>query len=391
MTRPGRRWGPSAPSPAVPLALLLLVARPIARADDFLDYKYVDYAETGDRVDVRTQVLDAGQDIGADTHLGLILTNDAIAGASPTGIPAPAGSSQVPLAYLTDHRKEWEADLSRQVGPVNVAAGFSESREHDYVSRGWSLNTLADFNRQNTTLLAGVGGHDDDVETFYTFARPYVPRHALSAVLGVKQLIDPLTSVTLNVTWGRETGYLDDQYKLVEKTLELVPGSFFPTAFHENLPGSHAFVAAFASVDRAFPGARGALEASYRYYGDSYGISANTGELSWEQKIGRRFTLAPDARLHEQGAARFYYYDLDDTDITPTQDPNPGGNYYSSDYRLSSLWTSTLGLKLTWNVSDRLRADLAYDRYAMHGRDGVTPASAYPTANILTAGARFSW
>ena len=389
MRRPGRRWGPFAPSPAV--SLLLVLARPASRADDFLDYKYVDYAETGDRIGVRTQVLDAGQDLGVDTHLGLILTNDAIAGASPTGLPAPAGSAQVPLAYLSDHRKEWEGDLARQVGPVNVAAGVSESREHDYVSRGWSLNTLSDFNRQNTTLLAGVGGHDDDVETFYTFARPYVPRRALSAVLGVKQLIDALTFVTLNVTWGRETGYLDDQYKLVEKTLELVPGSFFPTAFHENLPGEHSFVAAFASVNRAFPGARGALGASYRFFSDTYGIEASTAELSWQQKIGDRFTLAPDARINEQGAARFYYYDLDATDIAPTQVPSPGGPNYSSDYRLSSLWTSTFGLKLTCNLGDRVRADLAYDRYAMHGRDGVTPGSAYPSANILSAGARFSW
>jgi hypothetical protein len=391
MRPPARRGGPSARPCAVPLALLLLLARPAARAEDFLDYKVVDYAETGDRIGVRTQVLDAGQDLGVDTHLGLILTNDAIAGASPTGLPAPAGSGQVPLAYLTDHRKEWEGDLARQVGPVNVAVGATESREHDYVSRGWSLNTLSDFNRQNTTLLAGIGGHDDDVESFYTFARPYLPRHAMSAVLGVKQLIDPLTSVSLNVTWSRETGYLDDQYKLVEKTLELVPGSFFPTAFHEDLPGSHTFIAAFASVDRAFPQVRGAIEASYRLYSDSYGVLASTAEVSWQQKIGRRITLAPDVRLHEQGAARFYHYDLDATDITPTQIPNPGGPNYSSDYRLSSLWTSTFGLKLTCSLGDRVRADLAYDRYAMHGRDGVTPGSAYPSANILSAGARFSW
>src|SRR5208282_4980499 len=104
MRRPGRRWGPSAPSPAAPLALLVLLAGPrqAARAEDFLDAKYVDYAENAGRIGVRTQVLDAGEDLGVDTHLGLILTNDAIAGASPTGLPAPAGSGQVPLAQLSD-------------------------------------------------------------------------------------------------------------------------------------------------------------------------------------------------------------------------------------------------------------------------------------------------
>jgi hypothetical protein len=387
-----RRGAPARPA-AVPLALLLLLADPrqSARAEDFLAYKYVDYAEAGGRIGVRTQVLDASQGIDADTQLGLVLTNDAIAGASPTGLPAPAGSGQVPLAHLSDHRKEWEADLARQVQSVNIDLGVSESREHDYVSRGWSLNTLSDFNDRNTTLIAGAGGHDDDAETFFTAARPYAPRHAFSAVLGGKQLLDPLTFVTVSATWGRETGYLDDQYKLVQKTLELAPGSFFPTPFAENLPDTHDFVALLASVNRSFPGARAALEASLRWYRDTYGVSAGTLEAGWLQKLGGRLTLEPSLRLHEQGAASFYHYDLDATDIMPTQVPDPAGPNYSSDYRLSSLWTATYGLKLACKLTDRLQADLAYDRYAMHGRDGVTPGSAYPSANIVSAGARFSW
>jgi hypothetical protein len=63
-----------------------------------------------------------------------------------------------------------------------------------------------------------------------------VKRHSYSAILGVTQLIDPRTFVTVNVTWGRDVGYLSDQYKFVEKDVELVPGSFFPLVFHENRP-----------------------------------------------------------------------------------------------------------------------------------------------------------
>jgi hypothetical protein len=49
------------------------------------------------------------------------------------------------------------------------------------------------------------------------------------------------------------------------------------------------------------------------------------------------------------------------------------------------------GLKLTWSESDRLQFETAYKRYEMWGTDGVTPASAYPTAGIATLGARFLW
>jgi hypothetical protein len=83
---------------------------------------------------------------------------DAITGATPTGQPAPAGSDQVPLSKLTDRRKAWNADFSRQFSGINIALGVGNSRESDYVSTGWSLNTLTDFNQKNTTLLAGVAG-----------------------------------------------------------------------------------------------------------------------------------------------------------------------------------------------------------------------------------------
>jgi hypothetical protein len=376
---------------ALPLALVLILARPAARADDFVAYKFENYGESGGRVGVRTQGLTAGEDIGTTMQIVVTLMNDAIAGASPTGIPAPARSDQVPLAQLSDHRKEWEADFSRKLGNLDVTLGTSQSREHDYVSRGWSLNTATDLNQKNTSLLLGVAGHDDSVETFFDPLHYYAGKQAFSAIAGVTQILNPRTFVTVSFTWGRETGYLDDQYKLVQKTEEPVPGSFFPLAFAENRPGARDSGALFASINRAYPEAHGAFEASCRLFGDTFGVVANTVDARWIQMIGDAFTLAPEARLYRQGAANFYYYNLDGTDITPTFVPNPGGPAYSSDYRLSSLEALTFGLKATWKIRTHVQVDVAFDRYAMRGRDGVTPQSAYPVANIVSAGVRFSW
>jgi hypothetical protein len=44
-----------------------------------------------------------------------------------------------------------------------------------------------------------------------------------------------------------------------------------------------------------------------------------------------------------------------------------------------------------WNVADRVQVELAYKRYTMWGTDGVTPESAYPTANITTVGIKYLW
>jgi len=373
------------------MVLLWTMPRPSARADGSIAYTYADYSETAGRVGVHTQGVLAEQDLGSGFKIDVTAINDAIAGATPTGAPAPAGSGQVPLAILHDHRKAWETDLSRQFDRVNLSAGFAESREHDYVSRGWSLNTLTDFNQKNTQLLVGVAGHGDSVETFYDPQHVYVRHDSFSSIIGMTQLLDPRTTLTLNVTWARDTGYLSDQYKVVEKTVELVPGSFFALAFPENRPSERNCGVLFASINRAFPEVRGALEASFRLYADTFGVGAGTLEAKWLQKLGASFVLAPDFRLHEQGAASFYHYDLDATDIVPTYVPSPGGPAYSSDYRLSSLRAVTWGLNLSWRPRDWLKLALDYSRYDMRGRDGVTPESAYPDANIYSASAQFSW
>lgn len=274
-------------SAAIPFALFLILASPrnTARAEDSLSYKFENYTESGGRVGVQTQGIIANENVGGDTQLGLTMVTDAIAGATPTGVPAPAGSTQVPLAHLSDHRKAWEGDLSRQFNQINISAGFSESREHDYISKGWSLNALTDFNEKNTTLLAGVAGHDDDVETFYDPQHFYVKKHAFSAIMGVTQLLDALTKVTLNVTWARETGYLSDQYKLVERNVELLPGSFFPLVYSENRPSEHNSGVAYVAVNRAFPALNGSLEGNYRLYADTFGVVANSVEVRWLEKV----------------------------------------------------------------------------------------------------------
>lgn len=378
---------------ALSLSLILLGAmpRPSARAEGSLSYNFEDYSETAGRVGVHTMGIMAKQDLPDGVKFGLTAINDAIAGATPTGEPAPAGSNQVPLADLHDHRKAWETDLSRQFDRVNVSVGYADSREHDYISKGWSLNTLTDFNQKNTTLLFGVAGHEDDAETFYDYPQIYVKRHAYSGIVGVTQLLDPRTSVTFNATWSRDVGYLSDQYKVVEKTVELVPGSFFPLIFPENRPSERNSGVAYASINRAYPALNGAIEASYRFYADTYGVRANTVELKWLQKLGRDVTLAPDLRLHEQGAASFYHYDLNTTNILPTYTPDPSGPAYSSDYRLSKLVATTYGLNLAWKPKDWLKVSVDYSRYNMRGRDGQTPQSAYPDANIYSAGATLSW
>jgi hypothetical protein len=379
------------PLRAAALSTLLIWLAPRAvRAEESVRYKYQDYREAGGRVTVEVHSAALEKDFGPAMHLKVEGVIDAIAGATPNGQPAPAGSTQVPLSRLTDKRKAWNAALSRQFERVNLALGIANSRESDYVSNGWSLNTLTDFNQKNTTLLAGVAGTHDDVKVF--FQTPRARKRTNDVIVGVTQLLDKNTSVTANLTWGRQTGYLADPYKLVQKDTEIIPGVFLPLTFPENRPRERDKALALAALNRAFPAAHGALDASYRFYRDTYGLRAHTLDLAWFQHAGSRLILRPGLRFYQQNAADFYRYRLDGTTITPVAGaPRPNGPFYSSDWRLSAMRTWNYGLKLIVNATDALQFDAAFERYEMRGRDGVTPQSAYCRADILTLGAKFSW
>jgi hypothetical protein len=388
---PAKEWAAISRGPrysGLLMAMALSMAQPRgARAENSLSYEYEDYREMGGRISVGTDSALLEQDLGTDMHLKLGGVLDTIAGATPSGMPAQAGSDQVALTHESDRRHAWNTDLSRQFSAINVDLGFARSIEHDYMSNGWSANTLTDFNQKNTTLLLGASGTDDNVEV--VFKPAWLRKVSNDAIIGITQLIDPLTSVSVNATWTRETGFLSDQYKVVEVNVQIFPGIFLPETFGENRPNARNKGDVFASVNRAFPAVDGALEASYRFYHDTWGITANTLDILWVQKAGVHFIFRPDLRLYHQSAAQFYTYNLENSGLRSTH--NPGGPFYSSDARLSALDSVDFGLKSIWKVNDRIQFDAALEGYRQRGTDGVTPQSAYYRARVISFGSKLSW
>jgi hypothetical protein len=101
--------------------------------------------------------------------------------------------------------------------------------------------------------------------------------------------------------------------------------------------------------------------------------------------------LVPSVRGYRQNAADFYFPTLTGTGIVPTAPPTGRAPYYSADYRLSALDTLDYGIKAVWTPTAHWQVDAAFDRYDMHGRDGVTSARAYPQATYATFGLKFTF
>ena len=136
----------------------------------------------------------------------------------------------------------------------------------------------------------------------------------------------------------------------------------------------------------------GALDATYRYYHDTFGTVAHTVDLAWLHRFGEKVIVRPALRFYQQSAASFYYHNLDSTTVTPVAGrPQIQGPYYSSDYRVSDFRSFNYGAKVIWKATERLELDVALEQYDMRGTDHLTPQSAYPRARVFTAGAKIFW
>ncbi len=353
-------------------------------AEDHVDYKFEEYDETRDRIQIQTHsVLFEVAAGGAVTVQGEAVY-DSISGATPTGGPPPAGSDQVPLAHMEDTRYAGSLGTAIAWGRNTTTPQVAYSYEHDYESIGISLNHSIDFNQKNTTLNLGVAHNFDTVMPSFWYESK--SKDSTGFLVGGTQLLGPKTVVSANLTIGIESGYLSDPYKGFVFT-GYDPASLFP----ENRPSTRDKQIFLASLTHFFESVNGSVEGSYRFYHDTFDIFSQTAGLEWFQKIGNHVIVSPGFRYYRQSAAYFYATELPGDPTTPPGSPfytGPVPDYYSADYRLSNMQTFTYGLKLTVIINSHVYLDAAYKRYEMQGLDGVTSASAYPDANVFTVGAR---
>ena len=398
--RPERRWRRQ--MGALGLAVFLhLQAAPRVGAQNHADYRYESYQEDAGRIKVETQAGLFVQKLTSWLSLKGEVVYDAISGASPTGAPPPSRvgfvppadggptgpfRDTVPLARMNDIRWAGNFEAGLTYGAQRLAPQFSYSEEHDYISYGGALNYAIDLNQKNTTLNAGWSHNSDEVLP-KGWLRQIAHKNADDFMIGVNQLLSPKTVLTVDFTYGSARGYLDDQYKGVLFTGYPQYDAERIATEAEKRPSHRDHYVGFASLTQYVEPLRGSAEVSYRYYQDSYGVQAHTPGVAWHQKIGSRVMVSPLFRYYQQTAANFYATQFDGDPLDP-MNTTAIPAYYSSDYRLSHLESWTYGIAVTARITDWLSLDASYKRYVMNGLDGVTSPSAYPSAHIITVGAR---
>lgn len=358
-------------------------------AGDHVDYGFEFYKEEDGRIQVETHTLYFEKKITEAVDAKGEFVYDGISGATPTGLPPKPGSQEVPLAPMHETRYAGNLAFDCRWGRHLLSPQIAYSTESDYQSIGISLNDAIDFNSKNTTLRLGVAHNFDQVLDFF-HADPNIPRtwqdkDSTEGIVGISQLLDPKTVLTADFTYGRESGYLNDPYRQVLFRGWLAFGPNFYIGGPEARPTERTKEVFQTTLTHFFDRVNGSVELTYRFYHDSYDIFAQTAGLTWYQKLGDHFILEPAFRFYEQSAAYFYFPEGVAGFSALTPDP-ARPTYYSADYRLSHMITSTYGLQAVVIIKDWLHLNVGYSRYAMYGRDDITSASAYPKANIGTVG-----
>jgi hypothetical protein len=415
---------------ATGLLALLLVLWPLRRvsAENRAEYRYADYSEDADRMQVRTHSVWFEYELHEKVGLRGSYVNDAISGATPTGGLGYPGEVYESVK-LKDERNAGFVETAIRTGRFTTTPQLAYSEEIDYRSVGLSLTEAIDFNQRNTTLILGVARNSDEVSGFWQRKARY--KGSWDFLLGLNQILGPSTVLTLNFTLGYADGYLTDPYKGVSFVYDLPPygpydpdnANFDAIPYGANGPEvrpSHKFKQVFhASLTQKIARLDAAIEGTLRTHHDDWGVWAQTAQVTWNQRIGSRVTVSPLFRYHYQSAADFFVrqvstdpllagsrvaFTLDDQFYAVEGDgvfesdvaTNPGGfqvisvpalpNHYSADYRLSELQTFTFGVSVTVKVHEHVSITAGYQRYDMQGLDGVTPQAVYPDAHVFTVG-----
>lgn len=348
-----------------------------AHAENHVDYGFEYYKEDNNRMTIETHSVVFEQKLTDAIIAKGELTYDGISGATPTGTVKPSG--KINLTQLADIRRAESIELDWRLGSHTLTPGFSHSQESDYISYGVSLNDAVEFNEKNTTLSYGISQNFDSVRE--ANKKTWNPKYSTEALIGISQLLSPRTILNVAFTFGNDSGYLNDPYRLIT-----FAGSGF--AYPEIRPSHRNKEALFTSVTHHFESLNASLESSYRFYHDSYGVYANTLGMTWHQWFGKHMLVDPLFRFYEQSAADFYRATV--PGYFPS-DPIPRPSFYSADYRLSELYTLDFGLQATAVVNDHLHIVAGFHRYEMYGLDGKTSSAMYPKANVYTIGLSILW
>lgn len=224
-------------------------------------------------------------------------------------------------------------DWLRNKATMDVSA--TSSRESDYEANTWSFNISQDMFGDMTSVSLG-----------YTYGKDEVGRRGDTAFseavnrqhyrIGVTQILS--RNLLVDLAWETVTdeGYLNNPYRSVRYLDPSSPlGYSFESEVYPRTRDSNAFgVRALYHLPY-----RASLRGEYRWFDDSWGITAKTGEVVYTQPIRDRWILDLRYRHYRQTGADFF------SDLFPSAGAQ---NFLARDKELSTFTNTAIGASLSY-------------------------------------------
>ena len=234
-------------------------------------------------------------------------------------------------------------------GKTTYSLGYINSTESDYVAKTEYFSVAQDMFGDLTTLSFGFSRGENNVfRNIKTAAGARLRDPTFAAKMDTRSFSAGLTQVltrnmigTLNYELITDEGFLRSPYRSV-RFVDVASGTgyrFGPEAY----PNTHTSNAVSARVKYFLPW-RGALDGSYRFYTDTWGVLGHTAQIGYTHPVWHKWTFGADYRFYKQRQADFY------SDLFPRQFTL---NFQARDKELAAFRSQSIGLQATWEFQVR--------------------------------------
>ncbi len=356
-----------------------------AQGQSSVNAQFLLYKESGGRTQVLNPVILWNQDFGkSGGELALTLGYDAISGASPTGAYPTSdvttsasgtvtASGNIPQAQYQDTRKSVGLTYGRRFGANLPTVSLNYAKENDYTARGIGITDAWTLLDGRATLHAGLALSRDIVSPVKNpESNPLgldlnYPKNTNGYSLGWTWVFGERDLGDISFSLMNLSGYLTDPYKVVPLGVDGTETQ------PENRPSTRSRRTVVAKYSHYFLW-EGSINVLYRFYNDDWSITANTIDVTYNQKFGPDWIVSPELRFYTQTGASFFANKF----LVPQ-------TYMSADYRLSPFGSFLAGLTVTRRLYDSISANVGFTVLSQHSNDPITLVTTTPEERGATS------
>ncbi len=307
--------------------------------DDRADAMYHYYNGGGTKVDGPALLVRKGFADKASVYASYYA--DAITGASIDVVTTASPYKET--------RQEYGVGVDYLYRNTTLGLAFTTSDERDYKANTTGVSVAHEIFDGLTTINMGYTvGHDQVGKTDTAFQEA-VNRYQYK--LGAAQVFTPTFLMSLDYEGILEDGFLNSPYRAARLQGLLVPERYPRTrdSYAIVLRGVKAILTPEGRVGSS-------LIASYRYFWDTWNITAHTLEFGLRARYTPKWTIEPHYRYYRQSAASFY-----------SDNFQSAFTFMARDKELSTFQGHTAGIKASYDLGEkglgfsRSSVTIAYD------------------------------